>query len=145
MPPRPPAVTPLCLAATEMAMTARDQRRLEPNDTPHPPVNQRRRLWLQLICPFYSPLPLCLSPAGVQQRVKNTRLSRDRMQLDCLEQFEGPVSHEDPSRVKIRHRVRQMLSDVPAEENKALLFKGKSKSFSPSTLFILSSLGPESS
>lgn len=48
------------------------------------------------------------------------------MQLDCLEQFEGPLGQEDPSRVKIRHRVRQMLSDVPAEENKALLFKGTS-------------------
>lgn len=76
------------------------------------------------------PPPLCLPPAGVQQRAKNTRHSRDRMQLDCLEQFEGPIGQEDPSRIKIRHRVRQMLSDVPTEENKALLFKGKSKGFS---------------
>lgn len=76
---------------------------------------------------FTPPLP---QPAGVQQRTKNTRLSWDRMQLDYLEQFEGPVGQEDPSRVKRRHRVRQMLCDVPAEENKALLFKGKSKGFS---------------
>lgn len=62
----------------------------------------------------------------MQQRAKNTRLSRDRIQLDCLEQFEGPLGQEDPSRVKIRHRVRQMLSDVPTEDSKALLFKGKS-------------------
>lgn len=75
-------------------------------------------------------LPLCFPPAAVQQRPKHTRLCRDRMQLDCLEQLEGPIGQEDPSRVKIRHRVRQMLSDVPAEENKTLLFKGKSKGFS---------------
>lgn len=49
------------------------------------------------------------------------------MQLDCLDQHEGPLSQEDHTRVKIRHRVRQMLSDVPAEENKVLMFKGKSK------------------
>ncbi|XP_075874412.1 TOG array regulator of axonemal microtubules protein 1 isoform X1 [Nelusetta ayraudi] len=63
------------------------------------------------------------SPRPEEQRAKNTRLSRDRIQLDCLEQFEGPLGQEDPSRVKIRHRVRQMLSDVPTEDSKALLFK----------------------
>lgn len=52
------------------------------------------------------------------------------MQLDCLEQLDGPFGLEDPTRVKIRHRVRQMLADFPAEENKALLFKGKSNDFS---------------
>lgn len=41
-------------------MTARDQRRFEPDDAPHPPVNQRRRLWLRLTHPP-TPLPtLCL-------------------------------------------------------------------------------------
>lgn len=63
----------------------------------------------------------------MQQRAKNTRFGRDRMQLDCLDQHEGPLSQEDHTRVKIRHRVRQMLSDVPAEENKVLMFKGKNK------------------
>lgn len=98
-------------------MTANVPKRLEP-DTLHPAVN---RPFIQAT----STVTTNLCTRCVQQRAKNARLSRDRVQLDCLEQFEGLPGPEDPSRVRIRHRVRQMLSDVPAEENKALKFKGK--------------------
>lgn len=60
----------------------------------------------------------------VQKRVKNARFSRDKMQLQCLDQ-QGQFSQEDHTRDKIRHRVRQMLSDSPTEENRVLIIKGK--------------------
>ncbi|XP_041809648.1 TOG array regulator of axonemal microtubules protein 1 isoform X2 [Chelmon rostratus] len=52
------------------------------------------------------------------KRVKNTRFSRDKMRFQCLDQQEG-----DHTRDKIRHRVRQMLSDSPTEENRVLIIK----------------------
>ncbi|XP_077408053.1 TOG array regulator of axonemal microtubules protein 1 isoform X2 [Vanacampus margaritifer] len=45
--------------------------------------------------------------------VINTRSIRDKIQLQHLDQFEEQSSQRD----KIRHRVRQMLSDSPNEEN----------------------------
>ncbi len=64
-------------------------------------------------------------PIHVQQRVKNARFSRDKMQLQSLDQQEGQFSQRDHTRDKIRHRVRQMLSDSPTEENRLLIIKGK--------------------
>nr|XP_057947049.1 TOG array regulator of axonemal microtubules protein 1-like isoform X2 [Doryrhamphus excisus] len=43
----------------------------------------------------------------------NTRSSQDKILLQHLDQVEGQSSHRD----KIRHRVRQMLSDSPTEES----------------------------
>ncbi|XP_041668146.1 TOG array regulator of axonemal microtubules protein 1 isoform X2 [Cheilinus undulatus] len=57
------------------------------------------------------------------KRVKNTRFSRDRMRLQGLDQEEEQFIQRDQTREKIRHRVRQMLSDSPTEENRALIIK----------------------
>lgn len=62
-------------------------------------------------------------PDEVKQRVKNARFSRDKMRLQCLDQQEGQLSQGDRTRDKIRHRVRQMLSDSPTEENRVLIIK----------------------
>ncbi|XP_070776477.1 TOG array regulator of axonemal microtubules protein 1 [Enoplosus armatus] len=62
-------------------------------------------------------------PDEVKQRVKNARFSRDKMRLQSLDQQEGQFSQVDHTRDKIRHRVRQMLSDSPTEENRALIIK----------------------
>lgn len=68
---------------------------------------------------------VCFPPLYLQQRVKNARFSREKMQLQCLDQQEGPFNQGDHARDKIRHRVRQMLSDLPTEEDKVLLIKGE--------------------
>ncbi|XP_044021433.1 TOG array regulator of axonemal microtubules protein 1 isoform X2 [Siniperca chuatsi] len=57
------------------------------------------------------------------KRVKNARFSRDKMRPQCLDQQEGQFSQGDLTRDKIRHRVRQMLSDSPTEENRILITK----------------------
>ncbi|TDG98657.1 hypothetical protein EPR50_G00203120 [Perca flavescens] len=62
-------------------------------------------------------------PDEVKQRVKNARFSRDKMRLQCLDQQEGQLSQADHTRDKIRHRVRQMLSDSPTEENRVLIIQ----------------------
>lgn len=62
-------------------------------------------------------------PDEVKERVKNTRFSRDKMRLQRLDQSEGQLGHGDNTRDKIRHRVRQMLSDSPTEENSMLIIK----------------------
>ncbi|XP_010736571.3 TOG array regulator of axonemal microtubules protein 1 isoform X1 [Larimichthys crocea] len=59
----------------------------------------------------------------VKQRVKNARFGRDKMRPQYLDQQEGQFSQGDHTRDKIRHRVRQMLSDSPTEENRALIIK----------------------
>ncbi|XP_056283048.1 TOG array regulator of axonemal microtubules protein 1 isoform X2 [Pseudoliparis swirei] len=56
-------------------------------------------------------------------RVKNTRFSREKMRLQCLDQHEGQCSQVDQTRDKIRQRVRQMLSDSPTEENRVVIIK----------------------
>ncbi|XP_075963729.1 TOG array regulator of axonemal microtubules protein 1 isoform X1 [Anarhichas minor] len=62
-------------------------------------------------------------PEEVKQRVKNARFSRDKTGLQCLDQQEGQCSQVDHTRDQIRQRVRQMLSDSPTEENRALIIK----------------------
>ncbi|KAM8736292.1 TOG array regulator of axonemal microtubules protein 1 isoform 1-T1 [Acanthopagrus schlegelii] len=62
-------------------------------------------------------------PDEIKQRVKNSRFGQDKTRLQCLEQQEGQFSQGDHTREKIRHRVRQMLSDSPTEENRALIIK----------------------
>ncbi|XP_029316331.1 TOG array regulator of axonemal microtubules protein 1 isoform X2 [Cottoperca gobio] len=62
-------------------------------------------------------------PDEVKQRGKNGRFHRDKMRLQCLDQQEGQSSQADHTRDKIRHRVRQMLSDSPTEENRVLTIK----------------------
>ncbi|XP_051247473.1 TOG array regulator of axonemal microtubules protein 1 isoform X2 [Dicentrarchus labrax] len=57
------------------------------------------------------------------KRVKNARFSRDKMRLQCLDQQDGQFSQADHTRDKIRHRVRQMLSDSPTEDNRVLIIK----------------------
>ncbi|XP_059209831.1 TOG array regulator of axonemal microtubules protein 1 isoform X2 [Centropristis striata] len=56
------------------------------------------------------------------KRGKNTRFHRDKMRdrMQCLDQQDGQADH---TRDKIRHRVRQMLSDSPTEENRVLIIK----------------------
>lgn len=78
---------------------------------------------------------VCFPPMHVRQRVKNARFSRDKMRLQCLDQQEGQFGQEDHTRDKIRHRVRQMLSDSPTEENRLLIIKGKRKIWKPLTFF----------
>ncbi|TKS86553.1 TOG array regulator of axonemal microtubules protein 1 [Collichthys lucidus] len=63
----------------------------------------------------------------VKQRVKNARFGREKIRPQYLDQQEGQFSQGDHTRDKIRHRVRQMLSDSPTEENRALIIKGKRK------------------
>ncbi|XP_078031132.1 TOG array regulator of axonemal microtubules protein 1 isoform X1 [Epinephelus lanceolatus] len=62
-------------------------------------------------------------PDEVKQRVKNSRFNRDKTRLQCLEQQEEQCSQADQKREKIRHRVRQMLSDSPTDESRALIIK----------------------
>ncbi|XP_010771461.1 protein FAM179B isoform X2 [Notothenia coriiceps] len=57
------------------------------------------------------------------KRVKNARFHRDKMRRQGLDQQEGQCSQADVSRDTIRHRVRQMLSDSPTEENRELIIK----------------------
>nr|XP_046268903.1 TOG array regulator of axonemal microtubules protein 1 isoform X2 [Scatophagus argus] len=57
------------------------------------------------------------------KRVKNARFIQDKMRLHCLDQHEEQFSQGDHTRDKIRHRVRQMLSDSPTEENRVLIIK----------------------
>ncbi|XP_023258521.1 TOG array regulator of axonemal microtubules protein 1 isoform X1 [Seriola lalandi dorsalis] len=59
----------------------------------------------------------------LQERIRNARVGRDRMRQQHLDQQEGQSGQGDITRDKIRHRVRQMLSDSPTEENKALIIK----------------------
>lgn len=107
-------------------MTARVQKRLR-LVTVGPVVNHSvsyksfQLLTSHLVC-F---LPLCLQP-----RVKNARFSREKMQLQCLDQQEGQANQGDHTRDKIRHRVRQMLSDLPAVEDKVLI-KGEGEICEP--------------
>lgn len=58
----------------------------------------------------------------VQERVKNTRFGRDKTRLQNLVQLDDQLNQGDQARDKIRHRVRQMLSDSPTE---GLNMKGK--------------------
>ncbi|KAM4542880.1 TOG array regulator of axonemal microtubules protein 1 [Odontesthes bonariensis] len=62
-------------------------------------------------------------PDETKERVKNVRLGRNKTRLQRLDQLGDQLSQEDQTRDKIRHRVRQMLSDSPTEENKELLIK----------------------
>ncbi|KAF7654329.1 hypothetical protein LDENG_00071020 [Lucifuga dentata] len=62
-------------------------------------------------------------PNELKEREKNARPTRDKMLLQCMDQPEGQFGQEDPAREKIRHRVRQMLYDVPTEENTVLIIK----------------------
>lgn len=57
------------------------------------------------------------------KRGKNARFSREKMKLQCLDQQEEQFSQGNHTRDKIRHRVRQMLSDSPTEENRLLIIK----------------------
>lgn len=101
-------------------MTAHAQKRLR-LVTLHPVVNHRVSFRVTKVppCAFFFFLY-----QHMQKRVKNARFSRDKMQLQCLDQQEQ-FSQEDYTRDKIRHRVRQMLSDSPTEENRVLVMKGK--------------------
>lgn len=56
--------------------------------------------------------------------MKNSRFSRDKMQPQHLDQQEEHSGDGGNARDKIRHRVRQMLSDSPTEENRVLIIKG---------------------
>lgn len=56
--------------------------------------------------------------------MKNARFGRDKMQPQHLDQQEEHSGDRDNARDKIRHRVRQMLSDSPTEENRVLIIKG---------------------
>ncbi|KAK1894324.1 TOG array regulator of axonemal microtubules protein 1 [Dissostichus eleginoides] len=62
-------------------------------------------------------------PDEAKQRVKNARFHRGMMRQQGLDQQEGQCSQADVSRDTIRHRVRQMLSDSPTEENRELIIK----------------------
>ncbi|XP_040917294.1 TOG array regulator of axonemal microtubules protein 1 isoform X1 [Toxotes jaculatrix] len=62
-------------------------------------------------------------PDELKERVKNARFSRDRMRLQHLDQHERQSGQGENTRDRIRHRVRQMLSDSPTEENKAVVIK----------------------
>ncbi|XP_033978823.1 TOG array regulator of axonemal microtubules protein 1 isoform X1 [Trematomus bernacchii] len=63
------------------------------------------------------------SPRPDEAKQKNARFHRDKMRRQGLDQQEGQCSQADVSRDTIRHRVRQMLSDSPTEENRELIIK----------------------
>ncbi|XP_071354250.1 TOG array regulator of axonemal microtubules protein 1 isoform X2 [Trachinotus anak] len=66
-------------------------------------------------------------PDELKERVENARFSRDRTRPQRLDQQEGQSGQGDVTRDKIRHRVRQMLSDSPTEDkadrDRALIIK----------------------
>uniref|UniRef100_A0A1A7XBY7 Family with sequence similarity 179, member B n=1 Tax=Iconisemion striatum TaxID=60296 RepID=A0A1A7XBY7_9TELE len=57
-------------------------------------------------------------PDEAKERVKRVRLGRDRTKPQRLDQLEGRPGQEDHTGDKIRHRVRQMLFESPAEQDK---------------------------
>ncbi|CAB1455127.1 unnamed protein product [Pleuronectes platessa] len=59
-------------------------------------------------------------PDEFKEKVINAGFSRDRMQLN---QQEWQCGQGNSTQEKIRHRVRQMLSDSPTEENRPLIIK----------------------
>lgn len=67
---------------------------------------------------------LCFLPMHLKERVKNTRFGRDKIRPQHLDQQEEHSGQGDNERDKIRHRVKQMLSDSPTEENRVLIIKG---------------------
>lgn len=60
----------------------------------------------------------------LQERVKNSRFGRDKLQPQNLDQQEEHSGQGNNAQDMIRHRVRQMLSDSPTEENRVLIIKG---------------------
>ncbi|XP_069008075.1 TOG array regulator of axonemal microtubules protein 1 isoform X2 [Embiotoca jacksoni] len=72
-------------------------------------------------------------PDEVKGRGKNARLGRDKSWLQHLDQLDGQFTEGDQARDKIRHRVRQMLSDSPTEENRVLIIKDLHLNGSPLT------------
>lgn len=52
------------------------------------------------------------------------RLGRHKTKLQRLDQLEVQSSQKDQNRERIRHRVRQMLSDSPTNQSKELIIKG---------------------
>ncbi|KAM6912549.1 TOG array regulator of axonemal microtubules protein 1 [Xenentodon cancila] len=64
-----------------------------------------------------------LRPDEAKERVKNTRFGWDQARLQSLDQLDNQLSQGDQAREKIRHRVRQMLSDSPTGENGDLVIK----------------------
>ncbi|KAK2826223.1 hypothetical protein Q5P01_020437 [Channa striata] len=56
-----------------------------------------------------------------KERVKNGRFGQDKLQLHHLEQQDS--GQGDSARDKIRHRVRQMLSESPTVENRVLIIR----------------------
>ncbi|KAM7403929.1 hypothetical protein PAMA_004375 [Pampus argenteus] len=62
-------------------------------------------------------------PDEVMEKVRNARFNRDKMRLQSLDQSEGQFGQGEQTRDKIRHRVRQMLSDSPTEDNRVSIIK----------------------
>ncbi|KAM9708824.1 TOG array regulator of axonemal microtubules protein 1 [Menidia menidia] len=62
-------------------------------------------------------------PEETKEKGKGVRLGRNKTRLQRLDQLEDLLCLGDQSRDKLRHRVRQMLSDSPVEENRELLIK----------------------
>ncbi|XP_047201173.1 TOG array regulator of axonemal microtubules protein 1 isoform X4 [Girardinichthys multiradiatus] len=58
-----------------------------------------------------------------KEKVRNVRRGRNKTRLNNLDQFEDLSDRGDETRDKIRHRVRQMLSDSPIEGNKESVIK----------------------
>uniref|UniRef100_H2MRQ5 TOG array regulator of axonemal microtubules 1 n=1 Tax=Oryzias latipes TaxID=8090 RepID=H2MRQ5_ORYLA len=63
-------------------------------------------------------------PDEAKEKVKSMRLGRHKTKLQRLDQLEVQLTQGDQNREIIRHRVRQMLSDSPTNESKALIIKG---------------------
>uniref|UniRef100_A0A3Q1HFT5 TOG domain-containing protein n=1 Tax=Anabas testudineus TaxID=64144 RepID=A0A3Q1HFT5_ANATE len=59
----------------------------------------------------------------LKERVKNSRFGRDKLQPQNLDQQEEHSGQGNNAQDMIRHRVRQMLSDSPTEENRILIIK----------------------
>ncbi|KAM4723967.1 TOG array regulator of axonemal microtubules protein 1 isoform 2-T3 [Anableps anableps] len=62
-------------------------------------------------------------PDEPKEKIRNVRRGRDKTRLQNLEQFEELSDRGDEARDKIRHRVRQMLSDSPTDGNKESVIK----------------------
>ncbi|XP_024121585.1 TOG array regulator of axonemal microtubules protein 1 [Oryzias melastigma] len=63
-------------------------------------------------------------PDEAKEKVKTVRLGRHKTKLQRLDQLEVQSSQKDQNRERIRHRVRQMLSDSPTNQSKELIIKG---------------------
>ncbi|XP_035466768.2 TOG array regulator of axonemal microtubules protein 1 isoform X2 [Scophthalmus maximus] len=86
-----------------------------------PPTDPSTGVYSHTLSDSHVDIDVSPRPDELKDRVKNTRFGRNRMRLQRLDQQVGQAGKGDSTRDKIRHRVQQMLSDSPTEENRATI------------------------